>query len=226
MKEIKKEKFPTIKKRVPIDWVFPNLYNPNIQTKEMFEKGKKSVEELGFLMPVLVREKEIRDEQGNLVGDELYEIIDGEHRWRYCKELNYKEIDIESMGKISDQVAKFLTIQLNNLRGKDDVLKRAELLKQLNEGQLSLLPFDNKQIEEELKLLDFDFSQYENVELPNEEIQALCVPLKKMEEIMIILNRINNDTRIKELNHLIIQYNNVLIAFRKIIENKKLQICK
>jgi len=227
MNEIKTiEKFPTVKKRVNIDWIFPNQYNPNFQTKEMIEKGKKSVEEFGFLVPILVREKDILDSEGNIIGDEVYEIIDGEHRWRYCKEIGYKEIDVESLGKISDQLAKFLTIQLNNLKGKDDILKRAELLKQLSEGQLSLLPFDNKQIEEEMKLLNFDFSQYEKTNLPDEEIQELCVPLGLMLKAKQMLDRISKERNIKALNYLSINYDNLVIALKKLIEEKSIPICK
>ena len=215
-------KFPTIRKRIPIDRVFPNKWNPNFQDKEMFEKGKKSVEELGMLGAILVREQPEKDIKGN----EWYEIIDGEHRFRYCKENGYTEIDIDSLGIISDQLAKFLTIQLNNLRGKDDILKRAELLKQLSEGQLSLLPFDNKQIEEEMKLLNFDFSQYEKTNLPDEEIQELCVPLGLMLKAKQMLDRISKERNIKALNYLSINYDNLVIALKKLIEEKSIPICK
>lgn len=222
-----KDNFPTTKKLVPINEVFPNQFNPNVQTKEMIEKGKKSVEELGFLMPILVREKPIRDSEGNELNNFIYEILDGEHRWRYCKELNYTEIPVESLGKVSDDLARFLTVHINNLRGKDDILKRAELLKSFDENQLALLPFDRNQIDEEMKLLNFDFSQYEKVNIEDQEtLDKLCIPLRKMEEIKILLDKVNRDIKIKELNHLIIQYDNVLFAFRKLVEKKKLKVCE
>lgn len=91
-----------------------------------------------------------------------YEILDGEHRWKYAKELGYKELTVESIGEIEDSKAKILTVMLNNLRGKDDIEKRAIILESLNEGQLQLLPFTAEEIENEKKLFKFDFSQYES----------------------------------------------------------------
>lgn len=145
------QKFSTTKKVVPIDQVVPNKFNPNIQTKQMFEKGVNSVKEFGMLGSILVRE---------LAG--MYEIVDGEHRWKYAKELGYKEITIESLGEISEDKLKVLTILLNNLKGKDDIEKRVAIYESLSAGQLQLLPFTEEEIENEKKLFKFDFAQYEN----------------------------------------------------------------
>ena len=155
--------FKTTKKFVPIDLIVPNKWNPNVQNKEMFEKGKKSVEELGMLGSILVRE---------IAGH--YEILDGEHRWKYGKELGYTEMPVETMGEISDDEAKLLTILINNVRGKDDIEKRAKILQQLNDGQLSLLPFTEQQIKFEKELISFDFSQYDK-QIPIERVAKKLV---------------------------------------------------
>ena len=47
--------FTTEKKVVPIDDVIPNPYNPNYMDKAMFEKARKSLEELGMLGSIIVR---------------------------------------------------------------------------------------------------------------------------------------------------------------------------
>ena len=113
-------------------------------------------------MPVLVREIEV----------DTYEIIDGEHKWKGAKELGYTEILIANLGKVEDSLAKTLTIAMNNIRGQDDILKRAELLKQIKESNqpdlFGLLPMQEKELEDQLKLLDFDFSQFAKGE-PSEE---------------------------------------------------------
>jgi len=146
--------FRTTKKTVPIHHVEPNPWNPNQQSKEIFEKEKASIKELGLLGSILVRER---------TGG--YEILDGEHRWKACKELGYTEITVESIGEIEEKDAKLLTILLNNLHGKDDLEKRAKIFETLDAGQLQLLPFTEEEIENEKALFKFDFSQYD-IEVP------------------------------------------------------------
>jgi ParB-like chromosome segregation protein Spo0J len=162
----------TTKIEIDIKLIVPNRWNPNVQSKEIFEKGVKSVETFGMLSCPLVRET---------AG--CYEIIDGEHRWRYCKKLEHKTIWVENLGEISDQEAKTLTILLNNLRGKDDIEKRAKILKKLNEGQLQLLPFTKEEIKNELELVNFDFSQYEKEDKIPERVitNNLIFPLTEEE---------------------------------------------
>ncbi len=142
--------FKTTKKIVPIDQIVANRWNPNVQAKSMFEKGVNSVKELGMLGSILVRET---------AG--CFEILDGEHRWKYMKELGYTECPVESMGEIDDKDAKLLTVLLNNIKGKDDIEKRAKLYEQLEAGQLALLPFSEEEIANEKALFKFDFGQYE-----------------------------------------------------------------
>lgn len=145
--------FTTTRKRVPIHHITPNQWNPNVQSDKMFSKGIASVKEFGLMGSILVREN---------LG--FYEILDGEHRWRYAKELGYTEMDVDSLGEISNDRAKILTVLLNNLRGKDDIEKRAAIYESLNAGQLQLLPFSDEEIENEKNLFKFDFSQYDITE--------------------------------------------------------------
>ena len=148
-----KQNFRTEKKIVPIDHIVPNRWNPNVQSKQMFEKGKQSVEELGMLGSILVRET-----------GGMYEILDGEHRWKYLKELNYKECPVESMGEIDDTQAQLLTVLINNIHGKDDIERRAKIFEALDAGQTAMLPWSAEEIENEKSLFKFDFSQYDKKE--------------------------------------------------------------
>lgn len=144
-------KYKTEKIIVPISQIVANPWNPNVQTKEMFEKGVQSVQKLGMLGSILVRK---------YAG--MYQILDGEHRWKYCQELGHKEIAVECIiEEVSDNDAKMLTILLNNLRGKDDIEKRAKIFTDLEIGQLQLLPFSAEEIENEKALFAWDFSQYD-----------------------------------------------------------------
>jgi len=169
--------FTTQKKVVQIDEIIPNPYNPNVQDKATFQKEIKSIQELGMLGSILVR-----DYFGK------YQILDGEHRWKAAKELGYTEMTVETIGEISDQKAKFLTIHLNNLRGKDDVFKRAQILKELDEGQLELLPFSAEEIENEKQLITFDFAQYsKESDLPKRSPGMLVVLPFNEEESLVWL---------------------------------------
>lgn len=166
--------FKTEKKRVKIDLVVPNPWNPNVQSKEIFEKEKKSIKELGLLGSILVRERPAAEGSSIMV----YEILDGEHRWKACKELGYTEITVENIGKISDSETKMLTVLLNNLRGKDDIFKRAKIFEALDSGQLELLPFSKQEIENEKELVKFDFSIYEKEEEFEERQEVNLITLK------------------------------------------------
>jgi len=198
------KRFPTVKKLVKLNEIFPNPWNPNSQSKEMFEKEIQSIEKFGFIAPILVR----------TLKDNTYQIIDGEHRWRACLQMSFEEMPVEDIGTLDEGLAKVLTINLNNLRGQDDVLKRAEILKTLSTGQLSLLPFDVKQMENEIKLLDFDFAQFENAEVPTEE--KLKIPIEKMKQIGQILQQIYSKTRNTALRVAIENYKEVLKIFESL----------
>lgn len=186
--------FKTTKIEANIDDVIPNPWNPNVMDKATFEKEKNSIKELGFLGSILVRD---------YIG--RYQILDGEHRWKVAKELGYTKIQVETMGEIDDKLAQTLTILINNLRGKDDIFKRAAILKELEAGQLSLLPMTDEEIEHEKRFVEFDFGQYETVEeIPERDgSYLLVVPLNK-EEAQVW-------EKAKEL----------LIARGKLSENKK-----
>jgi len=179
--------FKTEKLIVPINKVTPNKWNPNFQDKFMFNKQKQSVSELGFLGSILVRRV---PKFYDLNRPEIeFEIMDGEHRWKAAKEHEYTEIPIEVIiGEVSDSQAQLLTILLNNLRGKDDVFKRAKILEALDEGQLGLLPMTEEEISNERKLVKFDFGKYdEGKDIPEREHHLVIVlPFNKDEAAMWI----------------------------------------
>jgi len=169
--------FKTTKVLVDINLVQPNPWNPNTQSKEMFEKEVASIKELGMLGSILVRE-----------WGGVYEILDGEHRFKACKELKYTQIPVETLGEISDADAKLLTVLLNNLKGKDDLEKRAKIYEQLSEGQLQLLPFTNEEIENEKALFKFDFSQYDE-QTPIDKKKDLLIQVPVPEEVFTLWSK-------------------------------------
>jgi len=171
------KKFSTVQKLIPVMDIEPNNYNPNQQDEKLFKKLIDSIKENGFTSAILVR---------TIEPDKKWQIIDGEHRWRACIELDYEKIKVEDIGIIDDLTAKMLTIALNNIRGQDDVLKRAEILQMLNEGQLALLPWDKEEIKNELELVKFNWDKYNQEEKVEEKKEyTICFSLTKPEYLIV-----------------------------------------
>ena len=201
-------KFPTTQKKVDINDVFPNNWNCNQQDPKTFEKEKKSIKTKGFLVPLLVRE----------VDGGIYEIIDGYHRWRACTELGYTEILVESLGRVSDDQAKALTIDLNNLRGSDDIIKRAEILKSISGGQGFLFSLDEEQIKEEIKLLDFDPTQYQGAVVGNEQVDSAKLIVQTAYNLEKLLRSLHDNSDDVKLRLLIEQYLDWFRVFKSSID--------
>lgn len=138
-------------KIVPIEQVRPNTWNPKDKNTPEFEKIKQGIKLKGLRMPIVVRE---------LAKDE-YEIIDGEQRYTACKELGFKNILIYNEGKVSDQEARELTIWYQQQVPFNEI----ELLPLIKEivsytGEYQL-PYTEKEVEERLKMLEFDWEKYQ-----------------------------------------------------------------
>jgi hypothetical protein len=118
----------------------------------MYAKAIASIREFGFVDPVTVRENGLQ-----------YEIIDGEHRWRAAIDENLDPIPAVNLGVVPDEVAKQLTIVLNETRGSADPNKLGELLRDLSsrvskESLLSTLPYSREAFERLTGSVSFDWS--------------------------------------------------------------------
>ena len=207
-----KKQFPTSREEIEIELIFPNKWNPNSQSKEIFDKLKEVITKVGFVDSVLVRR----------IKGGVYEILDGEHRWRAATELGFKTVQCDVMdGEVDDSLARTLTLVMNNTRGEDDVIKRAQVLKEISEGQLGLLPFNREQIDEELKLLSFDFSQFADTEIVNEDEELLKKSLQTSLNLDKLLRAIHDTTTNVKLKLMLEQYFAWFKIFsQKVIESK------
>lgn len=118
----------------------PNPWNPNVMAQEEYDKALESIERFGFVDPVTVRERETGG----------FEIIDGENRWRAATERRLPIIPIIVLD-VNDDDAKALTIVLNELRGKPDQTRLAELVADLASRRPvmeleRILPFKRSQL--------------------------------------------------------------------------------
>ncbi|GJG78416.1 TPA: ParB/RepB/Spo0J family partition protein [Klebsiella pneumoniae] len=116
----------------------PNPWNTNSVGAQNFEKLKGSIEKLGFFKPILARE---------LDGGQ-FEILGGEHRWRAAMEQGISAVPVISVGKISDLVAKQMSLVDNERYGGDDQVALQRLIEEIQselDYQLSeIAPYDDE----------------------------------------------------------------------------------
>lgn len=104
----------------------PNKWNPNVMGDVEYQALKRDMEVSGptGIDPVLVSPW-VCFYPGTDVNESLV-IVDGEHRWRSAKELNWKEILCE-VREITEDDAKAICYRRNRERGNIDPFKEAAL---------------------------------------------------------------------------------------------------
>lgn len=142
-------------KLIEIDQIFPNNYNPNVVSEDILAKLRAEISQKGLCEPIILRRK----------GNDSYEIVDGEHRWRVCQELGWEKIPC-IIQDYDDNEAKIKTLQLNYMRGSAVPVKLASLIHELSkeiklEDLAKRLPYEEPQMLNNLELLKLpeDFSK-------------------------------------------------------------------
>lgn len=136
---------------MPIDWLKPNIYNPNRQSEQEFSLLLKSITDDGMTDPVLC------------LPDGT--IIDGEHRWKACKQLGFTEIPVFK-ADMDDTKRRIATLRHNLARGSHDPELEAGVLKDLQKlGQLDYA-------QEALQLSDIEIQRMINDVTPLDEFGA------------------------------------------------------
>ena len=121
---------------LPVDQLRPNPWNPNRVAPAILHKLREYMRREGIVQPIVVRR----------VAD-LYQIIDGYHRWMLCKdELGLREVPCVVVD-VDDRRAKLLTVNLNELTGDPVPHLMAELIHDLTretsvEDLATILPYD------------------------------------------------------------------------------------
>jgi len=137
--------------QILVDDLCQNTWSPNRMDKEMFGKLVKYIGEQGAVLPILVRPIAVS-------GKPPFEIIDGFHRWKACKE-NLKYTHIPCVVKdVDDFHARILTVNLNELRGQSSQHILARLLSELSaqtsvSDLASRLPYTEGSIKDLLETL-------------------------------------------------------------------------
>lgn len=119
---------------------------------EMYAKAIASIRQFGFVDPITVR--------GQSSG---YEIIDGEHRWRAAIAEGIGIVPVIDLGVIADDIARQLTIVLNETRGQSDPQRLGDLLRDLASRAsipdlLSTLPYTREAFDRLTGLSSIDWT--------------------------------------------------------------------
>jgi len=154
---------------VNVERLRPNEWNFNEMAPFMYEKLLLSIKEDGFIERVLVR---------YIPKDDIYEIIDGEHRWRALKELHDTGISlyttpakdellkrgkvrVENIGIVPDDIAKRISIKMNELKGRPNAERLGTVLKDLRESEtdVSALPYEDEDIDSLIAAVEYDWDK-------------------------------------------------------------------
>lgn len=139
----------------------PSPYNPRKIDETTLLKLKKSIEEFGYVEPIIVNTI-----TGNIVG--------GNQRLKALQMLGAKEAEVIKI-ELDEKKEKLLNLALNKIQGDWNQDKLGEILEELQEDQdLYLSGFDSEEIE---NILDSDW--LEDAERELEEIDfedAIEVP--------------------------------------------------
>jgi hypothetical protein len=143
-------------KTVPIEDVYPNPWNPNMQSTRVEEATTESIATYGMLDPLTVRPHP--EEEGK------YQIIDGAHRQASCLRLDYKEIPVNIVHGLSNGEAKKLTIIANETRGYAEKVSLAQLLAELkpefDEDLITGLPYYQDELDDLINLAKVDWEDF------------------------------------------------------------------
>lgn len=124
--------------KIPIEKLNPAKYNPRKDLKpgdSDYEKLKRSIEEFGYVEPIVWNER-----TGNVVG--------GHQRLKILKELGRTEIEV-TVVDLDEIKEKTLNLALNKISGDWDLPLLKDLLQELDTGDfdISITGFDEDEIE-------------------------------------------------------------------------------
>ena len=140
---------------VPLDQLRAHPANANVMDEERLMKLAENIRHEGDYPPLVVRPHS--EEDG------CYQLLDGHQRYEALKRLGYRQARCY-VWPCDDRTALVLLATLNRLEGRDDPLKRAELLRELSElasadELANLLPEDAASIARSIELLDLNLDE-------------------------------------------------------------------
>lgn len=143
--------------KVDINELISPEYNPRQITDDEMGKLKNSINEFGYIAPIIVNKH-----NNHIVG--------GNQRYEALKSLGYTDVDVIFVDEPDLNHEKALNIALNKISGEWDFVKLADILDdlELNDFDISLTGFDEPELE------DFgieDQTDHEQVEIVEDDYE-------------------------------------------------------
>mgnify|MGYP001061180055 CR=1 FL=1 len=152
-----------------IDQLIPADYNPrqDLQPGDPeYEKLKRSIEEFGYVEPIIWNE-----ETGRVVG--------GHQRLKVMKDLGFETVQV-SVVNLPESREKALNIALNKIEGRWDMEKLKDLLQEIDTGEfdITLTGFSEDELENLMATINIDdfFEEREDQADAQEEEEELICP--------------------------------------------------
>lgn len=149
---------PTKLKKVSIDLIHVNDWNPKEENTKEFLDVKESIKTKGLRGAILVRD------YPNTPGE--YQIIDGHQRYTAAKQLGYTEVYVYVEQNVSDQEAKELTIWFQEQVPFNRITEAYLVTSMVDEFGMDNLevPYTMAEIQEFKDLAEFNFDAYDTGE--------------------------------------------------------------
>ena len=122
--------------KVDINELISPEYNPRQITDDEMEKLKNSINEFGYVAPIIVNKYNNH-------------IIGGNQRYEALKSLGYTDVDVIFIDESDSNREKAINLALNKISGEWDFVKLADILDdlELNDFDISLAGFDELELE-------------------------------------------------------------------------------
>lgn len=119
--ELQQEESPSVSKKMPVEFMQRGKYQPRREfDSEKLQELADSISAQGLVQPVVVRK----------IGEDKYEIIAGERRWRAAQLAGLQEVSVV-VREVSDQAAMAMSLVENIQREDLNPLEEAEALQRL-----------------------------------------------------------------------------------------------
>lgn len=164
-------------------------YNPrrDLQPEDAeYEKLRRSIEEFGYIEPIIWNER-----SGNVVG--------GHQRLKVLLEKGVEDIEAVVVD-LDDKDEKILNVLLNKVKGRWDIGKLADLLQQLDEaGAMELTGFEDWELQSLLiqydhikDLMEEDFSGYSDEKERSTFTMTFSLPAGARETVESYMQKTEN----------------------------------
>ena len=142
-------------KKIKLNKLKKAPWNYKVEDTELLEKLKKNIQKNGFIQNLIVRE----------LDNNIYEVVNGNHRLDILIKLNYEKAVCFNLGKISEILAKKIAIETNETRFDSNISKLAEIIDDLKN--------EYPELEETLPFTKLDLTNLDNIYNYSEDVYNL-----------------------------------------------------